>query len=238
MRAFEAFLNFSVLVAVLGCGNQPAPSGAESPAPPAPTADAPMRNAPGTEVSRIAAPDQQTLAVRDRIQSHYFTTSVQLADGVSLSRGRAELEIQYDSAQPRVALKLQAGNPTDTWFAVLSLEESAILNDRIDAQIGGATLIRHVRGEQVVSESTHTRLTLDRTKDSGRRARFHGRMLDETGATTAEFDTELTISCLVPPELLGVASNGHADSPSPGSGLLINDEDLRSSYCAKFSSLL
>jgi len=226
MKAFTLLFPLTLLNAAAGC------TGGALPVDPA---SAPSIEPVATPVPPAATSASQQFAVRDRVQSSYLQTAVHLADDSTLVRGHAELEIVYGVSRARIALKLSAANQADAWQAVIPVNESAILQTQLDEPTDASE--RLVRGG-LVSQSRSVRLTLERRNEAGHHARFHGRLFDAAGGLAAEFHTQLSIVCLVPPELLGVIANGHSDPASPEMALLVNDEDLRSAYCAKFSDLL
>ena len=233
MRFLRVYVSLSALALAPGCANDASSLPGKAAAPAAETS----AGAVSIGVPQTPPPNPRALAVRDRIQAHYFTTLVKIADKVTLSRGRAELEIRYDVTEPRVTLKLEAAGPSDRWTATLPLLEASALAAKVEQTFSGSARIRHQHGAELVSEVSPARLTVERSKDPGKRATFHGRLLDEHGATTAEFESELSISCLVPPEVLGMPSNGHPETAAAGA-VLVNDQDLQSAFCAKFSTLL
>lgn len=174
--------------------------------------------------------------VRERTQAHYRTSVTKVADGTEFSQGSASLEIRYTADRPRALFTLQAFSASDQLTIALPLDVEALpalATTAVDSVVSAPAVLRRARGSQLAPAK---KLVWERTQEAGRRARFHGRLLDDGGTASAEFETELAISCLVPPALLGVEPNGHSESP--GVTLLIADEEFKSPFCAKFSGLL
>lgn len=172
---------------------------------------------------------------RDAVQSSYRTTAVRLADGMELAQGQAELEIRYDESRPQLTLKLTAGDRATSWNAALPLDVSEVLPERVDLPMRRGS-VRTTSKNRVELEQPAARFTLERGKVRGRRTRFSGQIFDVAGAELATFQTELAVRCLVPPEMIGAKSNGHA--VSAGITLLVPDDDFASEFCAKFLPLL
>jgi hypothetical protein len=223
MSRCPKFLNLSLLFLVAGCEAAP-PQEPES-----------VSNVNNPHVSG----PQQVQLVRDRVQAHYRTSVTKTTDGTEFSRGNATLEIRYAPERPLVTFTLQARAPSDQLTAVLPLDGAAlegVAAGKVDLAVSAPGVVRRSHGVEPVFAPPPRRLVLERAQEAGKRARFHGRVLDEQGASSAEFQTELAISCLVPPEMLGAEPNGHAEGP--GVTVLVADEEFKSSFCAKFSGLL
>ena len=237
MRACTTIFSVSLLVLASGCGEVTRPQQGVTPTPMTTDDASPVAQPVGSASAlREVQGGQQTLAVGDRVQAHYRTTSVRLADGTEFGRGRAKLEIRYDTEHPHATLTLRAQSQSDSLIVALRLDVEEVAGARLDQHIVGPALLKRTRGAELVPVRAPSQIILERRQESGKRASFQGRLLDDRGALSAEFQTELTISCLVPPEMLGVVPNGHAESP--GVTLLVRDDELRSPFCAKFSGLL
>jgi hypothetical protein len=163
---------------------------------------------------------------------------VKLADGTELSRGSASLEIRYNAAYPRATLTLRALGPSDTLNAALPLDVAAIAavaTEEVKLTLAASAVLRRSHGAELQATATPKRVSLKRSQESGKRARFHGRLLDEQDAISADFETELGITCLVPPEMLGIPENGRTEGHGTS---LVLDEEFKSPFCAQFAGLL
>ena len=239
MKALTLILGISIGGLATACGQvvEPPPGPSPTAVPAAAHADPspqPRRQLVDTAIS--ARTERPATVERDLTQAHYRTTVAQLADGTELSHGRATLELRSDPEQPHATLTVRAYGAQDTLLAALPLDVDTIADARVELRLAGPAVLEHKHGAQALALPAPARVSLERTQERGKRAQFHARLIDSQGSLIADFQTELGIICLVPPDTLGVVPNGHADSP--GISLLVNDTDFKSPFCSKFSSLL
>jgi len=197
---------------------------------------------PESDVSSTLPPNSADpeLTIRDRISTSYFTTFVRSTDGRRFTDGEAELRILYMNGKPQVDLSIEATDASgESWSARFRVPEATPLETEATWEIasGGRaqSAVQRASGRRLLDSSASGTISMQRVSEPGKHPVLHGNVSTPSASLSAEFRTEYSILCLVPPELIGQESNGHAED---GVGQqLVPDQRFESDFCKKFAAL-
>jgi len=188
-----------------------------------------------------APPDKPEQESQDRTQTSYFTTLVTDSDGERYTDGQASLTIADVDDHADITLTIEAWNERGgAWSAQIKLPEDAVLNERAAKEFDirpGAIQIRSRASNPKAEGPISARLELTRMTEPGKRPLLQGFVHRASAARSAEFRTEYTVECLVPPEALGLTPNGSPDPSTPVLGVFVPDERFESSFCQGFARI-
>jgi hypothetical protein len=181
--------------------------------------------------------------LRERLQSSYFTTSVRTRDGQRFNAGHAELTVSHARMAPDIVLEIRALGPHDEhWVARFELPEEALLSGKraelTFAGVARAQLTRVLGGAQV-AKTNDVQLSFEVVSGTERRSVLKGRVESPNSALSADFQTEVGVTCMVPHAALGLGQEGTVSSDNNNAAVaLAIDTRLMSHACRKYKSLL
>jgi hypothetical protein len=202
----------------------------------------PGQDATAGEPGGQAATTSAELAVLDRKQASYLTTSLHASSGERFEEGFARLDIVPKDGRAQINLAMTAARADGTpWHASFELAESQVFGRvlRSDAELADlrATLSHaqhRIAGHLQAERPSGAKLALAREALPQTRPALLGHLVFDDGAS-ADFRTEYDVRCWAPAGAPGTAQV--QQDPGFSATLLTQDTHFESDFCRSFSAL-
>jgi hypothetical protein len=193
---------------------------------------------PTPDSAVASSSSSQNLA--DRRQGSYQSTLLRAGNGAEFSRGHALLEIVHSRRGAQISLTLEASDEAQEEVrAKLELSQltPATVGRKLETGALRQAAVQRLQSDEPIQQDRVVSLELRHVSSTGVRPVIEGSITTGSSSTSLQFRTEYQVECLVPPELIGAASNG---TPGPAETVarpLVADEAFQSDCCAQYAFL-